>query len=60
MFFNSIKEKNRLRNEINRLLNKGISNIYLKATIEKKRLTQNFDFLSLKSLSPGLFLWSSD
>ena len=35
MFFNSIKEINRLRKEIFRLLDKGMSNIYLKVTIEK-------------------------
>ena len=36
MFFNSIKEEvRRLRREINRLLSKGMSNIYLKNTIEK-------------------------
>ena len=34
MFFNSIKEINRLRKEINRLLSKRMSNIYLKVTIE--------------------------
>ena len=33
--FNSIKEINRLRKEMNRLLRKGMSNIYLKITIEK-------------------------
>ena len=33
MFFNSIKEINTLRKEINRLLIKGMSNIYLKVTI---------------------------
>ena len=32
--FNSIKEINRLRKEMNRLLSKGMSNIYLKVTIE--------------------------
>ena len=32
--FNSIKEINRLRKEINRLLSKGMPNIYLKITIE--------------------------
>ena len=32
--FNSIKETYRLRKEINRLLSKGMSNIYLKVTIE--------------------------
>ena len=37
MFFNSVKE-------INRLLSKGMSNIYLKVTIEKNRGSQNFDF----------------
>ena len=36
MLFNSIKEINRLRKEINRLLSKGMSNIYLKVTIEEK------------------------
>ena len=34
MFFNSIKEIDRLRKEINRLLSKGMSNIYLKFTID--------------------------
>ena len=33
-----------------------MSNIYLKVTIEKKWRTQNFDFLSLKSLFLGQFL----
>ena len=37
-----------------------MSNTYLKVTIEKKWRTQNFDFLSLKSLSPGQFLGSSN
>ena len=35
MFFNSVKEISRLRKEANRLLSKGMSNIYLKVTIEK-------------------------
>ena len=35
MFFSSIKE-------INRLMNKGMSNIYLKITIEKNWLSRNF------------------
>ena len=34
MFFNSNKEINRLWKEINRLLSKGMSNIFLKVTIE--------------------------
>ena len=34
MFFNSVKEMNRLRKEINKLLSKGMSKIYLKVTIE--------------------------
>ena len=34
MFLNSVKETNRLRKEINRLLGKGMSSIYLKITIE--------------------------
>ena len=54
MFFNSIKEINRLRKEINRLLSKGISNIYLKINIEEKNgRSENFNFLVLKDLSPG-------
>ena len=32
MFFNSIKEINRLRKEENRFLSKGMSNFYLKET----------------------------
>ena len=59
MFFNSIKEINRLRKEINRLLSKGMSDIYLKVTIEKNSLSQNFDFLGLKNLLPGQFLGNS-
>ena len=56
MFFNSIKEINRLTKEIKWLLSKGMSNIYLKVTIEEKnRHSQNFDFLDLKNLSPGQF-----
>ena len=34
MFFNSIKEINRLKKELNRLLSKAMSNIFLKVTIE--------------------------
>ena len=34
--FSSIKERNTSLKEINRLLRKEISNIYLKVTIEKK------------------------
>ena len=46
MFFNSIKEINRLRIDIDRLLNKEMSNIYLKVAIEEKNWrSQNFDFL---------------
>ena len=60
MFFNSIKEIDGLRKEINRLLSKGMPNIYLKVASEKKWRTQNFDFKSLKSSSPGQFLGSSN
>ena len=49
MFFTSTKEINRLRKEINSLLSKGMSNNYLKATIEKNVSSQTFDYLSLKS-----------
>ena len=50
--FNSIKEINRLRKEVNKLLSKGMSNIYLKVNL---RRSQNFDFLGLKNLSSGQF-----
>ena len=33
--FSLVKKLNRLRKEINRLLSKGMSNIYLNVTIEK-------------------------
>ena len=58
MFFNSIKEINRSRKEINRLLSKGMSIIYLKVT--KLRRSQNLVFLGLKNLSPGQYLRSSN
>ena len=60
MFFNSFRELNRLRKEINRLLSKEMSNVYLKVTIGKKWRIQNFDFLRLKSLSPGQYLTRSN
>ena len=53
MFFNSIKG-------INRLIIKGMSNIYLKITTEKNWRSQNFDFLCLENLSLGQFLESSN
>ena len=53
------KGTNRLRKEINMFLSKRMSNIYWKVTIEKNRRSQNFDFLSLKNLSPGTFLGNS-
>ena len=52
MFFSSIKE-------INRLISKRMSDVYLKVTIEKKWHTQNFNFLSLESSSPHQFLGAS-
>ena len=55
MFFNSIKEINMLRKEINKLLSKGMSNVYLNVIIEKNWHSQNSDFLSLNNLSPGQF-----
>ena len=60
MFFNSIKEINRLRKEINGLLRKRKSNIYLKVTIEKKLVTfARLRFFKFKNLSPYQFLGSS-
>ena len=46
---NWIKEIIRLRKEINILLRKGVSNIYLKVIIETNWRSQNFDFLSLRT-----------
>ena len=59
MSFDSIKEINRLR-KMNRLLSKGMSNINLKATIEKNGRSQNFDILRLKNLLPSQYLGSSN
>ena len=53
MFFTSIKQ-------INRLLSKGMPDIFLKVTTEKNGRSQNFDFLKLKYLSPGQFLGTSN
>ena len=53
MFVSSFKE-------INRLIGKGKSNIYLKVIIEKNWRSQNLDFLSLKNLSLGQLLESSN
>ena len=60
IFFNRIKEINGLRKEINRLLSKGMSNIYLNVSIEKNRRSQNVDFLSSKNLSLGQFFGNSN
>ena len=53
MFFNSIKEINRLRKEINRLLSKGLSSIYFKDTIEtiSKLQFSGFNFFFTRSVS---------
>ena len=53
MFFSSIKG-------MNKLISKGMPNIYLKVANEKNWRSQNFDFLSSKTLSPGQFLGSSN
>ena len=47
-----MKEINRLRKETNRLLSKGMSNIYLKVTIET---FSKLRCLGLKKLLPGQF-----
>ena len=43
MFFSSVKE-------INRLISKGMSNIYLKVTFAKNCRSRNFDFLIFKKV----------
>ena len=45
---------------INISISKRMSTVYLKVTIGKNWHSQNFDFLSLKNLSPGQFLRSSN
>ena len=52
MFLNLIKEINSLRQEIKRLLSKGMSDIYLKVTIET---FSKFRFFVLKNLSSCQF-----
>ena len=37
-----------------------MSNVYLKVTIEKNWRSQNYNFLTLKNLSPGQFLGGSN
>ena len=53
MFFSSIKQ-------INQLISKGMSNIYLRVTNEKKWCTQKFYFLSSKSSSLGQYPTHTD
>ena len=45
---------------MNRFISKGMSNVYLKVTIDKDWRSQNFDILSSKNLSPGQFLETSN
>ena len=58
MFSSSTKVVKRLLKDINRLLSKEMSNVSLKVTIQKKWRTQNFDFQSIKGLSPVQFFES--
>ena len=55
MLFSSVNETNRLLNEMNRLLSKGMSNIYLTVTAEKKWCTQTFEEFK-KFFSGSIFL----
>ena len=50
MYFDFVKEINRLRKEIYRLLSKRMSSIYLKVTVETFS-----KILGLKKYSPGQF-----
>ena len=66
MFLNSVKKwivrkkkKNRFTKEINTLSSKGMSNIYLKVTIEEKN-SKLKKKIGLKNLSPGQILGSSN
>ena len=50
MFFNSVKEINRLRKEINMLLSAQMSNTYRKVSAEEKNdVLKTFDFLKIFS-----------
>ena len=53
MFFNLIKEINRLRKEVSRLLGKGMSSIYLKTNNEKNLTFSNIRFSKLKKFVTG-------
>ena len=55
MFFNSVKEINRLRKEINMLL-RSVKYLLKSSYWEKVQRTQNFDFLRLKGSSSGQLL----
>ena len=48
---------NRLTKEVKRLLSKR--HIYVKITIEKKRCTQNLNFLSLKKVPHQVSFWGA-
>ena len=53
-------EINRLRKEINRLLSRGMLNIYLKVFIVEKLTFSKLQFSRLKNLSPGEFFVNSN
>ena len=57
MVFSSVKEINSLRKQINRLLSKGMPNIYPKVTIEKNCRSQNFNFIGLKEVWEQNCVW---
>ena len=57
MLFNLVKEINRLRKKINRLLSKGMSNIYFKSYYwEIVTYSELRFFVSFKSLSPRFWV----
>ena len=58
MFFKSIKKINRLRKQINRLVSKEISNIYLKVTIATFSKLQFSGFK--KTISHQVSFWELD
>ena len=53
MFFNSNKEINRLLKELNSLLSKGISNIYVKVIIGEKVTYSKLRLSEFNPLMPG-------
>ena len=60
MFSTSIKDINRLRKELNRLLSKGIIRLRKENRLLSKGMSSIYLKISLKNVSPGQFSGSSN